>query len=74
MNEFINYNKIVINDIKGIINDKNIENKFKKMMNIYNKMNEEKENNIISEIEIKEGDINKEIRIINSFEEVKREE
>ena len=32
----------------------------------------EKENYIISEIEIKEKDINKDIRIINYFEEVKR--
>ena len=36
------------------------------------KVNKEKENYIISEIEIKEEDINKDIRIINSFEEVKR--
>ena len=32
----------------------------------------EQKNYIISEIEIKEEDINKDIRIINSFEEVKR--
>ncbi len=36
------------------------------------KVNKEKENYIISEIEIKEDDINKDIRIINSFEEMKR--
>ena len=36
------------------------------------KVNKEKENYIISEIEIKEDDINKVIRIINSFEEMKR--
>ena len=38
-----------------------------------NDMNEEMKNYIIAEIEIKEEDINKYIRIINSFEESKRE-
>ena len=38
-----------------------------------NEMNEEMKNYIIAEIEIKEEDIDKYIRIINSFEEFKRE-
>ena len=40
-------------------------------MNIYEKINNN--NYIIGEIEIKKEDINKNIRIINSFEEYKRE-
>ena len=36
-------------------------------------MNEETKNYIIAEIELKEEDINKYIRIINSFEESKRQ-
>ena len=36
-------------------------------------INKEKENKIIAEINIKEEDINKDIRIINSFEEFKRQ-
>ena len=70
-NEFINYNDIIIKDIKEIINDINIENKFKNLMNIYNKINNK--NYIIAEIEIKKNDINKDIRIINSYEQYKRE-
>ena len=57
-----------------------LANKEDKMMNIIineinneNKMNKGNENFIIGEIEITEKDINKEIRIINSFEELKRE-
>ena len=42
-------------------------------MNIYNKINNYNNNYIIAEIEIKENDINKDIRIINSFEQSKRE-
>ena len=69
--EFNKYNNKIIEDIKEIINDNNIINKFKNIMNIYNKINYN--NIIIGEIEIKEDDINKEIRIINSFEQCKRE-
>jgi len=64
-NEFINYNKKIINDIKEINNEDNINNKFKHIMKIYDQMND---NCIISEIKIKKEDINKSIRIINSFE------
>ena len=58
---------------KELENDNCIENKFKKMMHIYNQMDKENENYIIGGIEIKEEDLNKEIRILNSFEQNKRE-
>ena len=70
--EFNNYNKKIIEDIKLIINDNDINNKFKNIMNIYNKINYN--NYIIGEIDIKEKDINQNIRIINSFEQNKREQ
>ena len=69
-NEFINYNNIIIKDIKEIISDMNINNKFKNLMNIYENINNK--NYIIGEIEIKKEDINKDIRIINSYENYKR--
>ena len=72
INEFINFNKIIIKDINEIINDKDIKNKFNNIFNIYEKMNK-LDNYIIAEIYIKEEDINKDIRIINSFEQYKRE-
>ena len=74
INEFIKYNDIVLKDIKEIILDENLENKIKKIMNIFKKMNNKYSNYIIAEIEIKEGDLNKNIRIINSFEQCKKEE
>ena len=39
INEFINYNQIIIKDIKEILNEKDINYKFKNIMNIYNKKN-----------------------------------
>ena len=74
INEFIKYNDIVLKDIKEIILDKSIENKFKKIMNIYEKMNNKYNNYIIAELEIKQDDLNENIRIINSFEHCKKEE
>ena len=71
LNELTNYNKTIIKDIKEIVNDINIYNKFKNLLNIYNKINNE--NYIIGEIEIKKDDINKDVRILNSYEESKRE-
>ena len=68
---FNNYNNKIIEDIKLIINDNDINNKFINIMNIYNKINY-KQNIIIGEIDIKINDINKDIRIINSYEECKR--
>ena len=71
INEFINNNNKIIIDIKEIMNNNNnINDKFEKIMNIYDKIN--KYNNIIGEIDIKDEDINKDIRIINSFEEYRR--
>ena len=75
INEFINYNKIVIKDINEIINEEDINNKFKNIMHIYDKMNNinnKKDinninnNYIIGQIEIEEED--KDIRIINSYD------
>ena len=33
----MDYDKIIMNDINEIINDNNLNNKFKKLMNIYEK-------------------------------------
>ena len=73
--EFCDNNNKIIEDIKEIINENNINNKFNNIMKIYEKINNKINNNniIIAEIEIKEDDINKDIRIINSFEQYKRE-
>ena len=71
INEFNNYNKIIIKDIEQIINNEDINIKFKNIINIYYKINTNNNNNnyIIGEFEIKEN--NKEIRIINSVEQSK---
>ena len=69
INEILINNGSIINDIKEIVIDNDIiNNKVKNIIHIFNKMNK---NYIKAEIEIKEDDINKEIRIINSFEEFK---
>ena len=66
-NEFIKYNNIIIKDIKSIINNDNINIQFQNLMNIYYKIKDSKDSNyIIGEIDIKENDVNKEIRIINN--------
>ena len=49
INEFKVYNKIIINEINKIINEKNINNKFINLMDIYNRMN--------SEVECKKNEI-----------------
>ena len=72
--EFIKYNDIVLKDIKEIILDKNIENEIKKIMNIYEKMNNKYNNYIIAELEINQDNLNENIRILNSFEQCKKEE
>ena len=70
INEFINYNNNIIKDIKEIINENNINNKLKNIMKMHYQMNNI--NYIIAKIDIKEDDINNNIRIMNSFEEFKR--
>ena len=65
-NEFIKYNNIIIKDIKSIINNDNINIQFQNLMNIYYKIKNFNSNYIIGEIDIKENDVNKEIRIINN--------
>jgi len=62
INEFINFNKIIKKDIEKIINDKDINIQFKRIMNIYYKINNFKK----GEFEIKERD--GEIAIMNSNE------
>ena len=48
-------------------------NNINNLINIYNKLNKIELNYIIAEIDIKKEDINKDIKIINSFENVKKE-
>jgi len=72
IHELVNFNNIIIKDIKEIINDKDIKIKSKHIFNIYEKMNK-CDNYIIAEIYIKEEDINRDIKIISSFEQFKRE-
>ena len=69
--ELMNYNNIIIKDIKEIIGDFDIDDKFKKLINLYESINNN--NEIVAEIEIKKDDINKDIRIINSYEQYCRE-
>ena len=65
INEFIQNNSIIIEDIKNIINN-TLYNKSINLIDIYTKIKSIKDSNYItSEIDIKEEDINKEIRIIN---------
>ena len=71
INEFIKYNSVIINDIKVVINENDNNKKFENLMNLYETMNNN--NYIFAEIEIKKEDINKNIRIINSFEQYNRE-
>ena len=61
--EFINFNEIIISDIKEIIQSQDLENKFNKIMSIYNKMN-----NNIQINEIKENKKNQEINLDYSTE------
>ena len=70
-NEFMKFSNKIIENIKYIINEENIINKFENIMNIY--YNNITENYIISELYIKEEDINKDIKIINSYEQYKNE-
>ena len=72
INEIINYNNKINKDIKEIIENKNINEKFKNLMIIYSQMNNKNKNYIIGEIDIKKEDINKDIIIINSYENIKR--
>ena len=78
-NELLN-NKEIIKNMKEIINDNNIESKYKKLMNLYDVMNIEEKNRkieynnyITGELYILGEDINNYVRIIGSFEEYKRE-
>jgi len=45
-------NDVIIKDIENIINDNNIQTKFNKVINIYNKMNNNTNTNIINEGEV----------------------
>ena len=64
MNEIINNNEI-IKDIQNIINKKCINNKFKYIINIYNKMNKKEEKNINKNK--KENNNNNDIKVISEL-------
>ena len=64
-NQFIKFNSIIINDIKNAINNDMFE-KYNSIIKIYEKIKGIKYSNyIVAYIEIKEKDINKDIRIFN---------
>jgi len=63
------FNKMIKEDIEKIEEEKNINKKFENLMNIYEKINS---NYISGKIKINKENINKDIRILNSFEEYKR--
>jgi len=54
INEFINYNNIIMGDIKEIVDDNDINNKFKKLNIMYEKMNSIIDNTQFNEYKIKE--------------------
>ena len=59
--------------IKFLENELNNKDSIENLGNKMNRMNLNNKNNIIGEIYIKNEDINEDIQIINSFENVKRE-
>ena len=69
INTIINYNKIIIKDIKDIIENNNLQY----LMVIYDKMNKKESNYILAEIDIQNEEIDKDIKIINTFENWKME-
>ena len=73
INEFIKYNNMLKNEFTNIIKNVDIVDKFDRLMKIKNLMNNNKLNFIKSEILIKDSDVDKDIRIINSYEQIKRE-
>lgn len=68
MKEFNNFNNSILEDINEVVEDNNIVNKLNKLLHLYFIIN--KSNYIISEIDIKSTGKK---RIINSFEQCKRE-
>ena len=68
MKEFINFNNSIFEDINEVVEDNNLVNKLNKLLHLYFIIN--KSNYIISEIDIKSTGKK---RIINSFEQCKRE-
>ena len=69
----INFNNNPKNTLVKELNKNKNENNMKKKNAIQNKKIEES-NYIVAEIDIKENDINKDIRVINSYEEYRRKE
>ena len=78
-NSLLNSINIQLKNINIVLNsiDEDVKNNNKKIKNLLDNSEEKKYNSnknfIIGIIDIKENDVNKEIRIINSFEQMKRE-
>ena len=73
-NQFIKFNSIIVNDIKCIINNDDIFDKYNNIINIYDHIKGIKYSNyILAEIYISEEQINKDIEIINDIVKVCRE-
>ena len=70
INEFKKYNKIINEDIKKIINNNDTYTKFKYLTDIFKHMSK---NCIYGVIDIDKFSIDKSIRIINSYEQRKKE-
>ena len=71
INEFIKYNNIINEDIFKILNNSNNQEKMKYLFELYEEMSSI--NYITAEIFIDKNNINKDVRIINSYEQRKRE-
>ena len=71
INEFIKYNSTISEDIFKIINNSNIKEKLDTLFKLCEEMSNK--NYITGEIYIDKNNINKDIRIINSYEQRKRE-
>ena len=86
INEFISNNNNILNEMKNIILENNINNKVKYILNISDKIDDknninnindilknEASNYIIAELDIDLNNLNSPIKIINSFEQFKKE-
>ena len=66
IDKLINYNNIILKDINSINNESKIENKFGKILSMYNKNNTNENNQINLLVKIEKEDINKHIYFLDN--------